>query len=136
MTRDTDRWEAEREPDQWKGLALQCATAGFEFGADMNQIEKRKFQRESILCGVGVLLLLLGVALMFSFDHFTPQQNMACCALTALGASGFLVFLPGFLSLSGALKPNDFFESLKFRAGGGAGIFILVYVLLHYSLSH
>ena len=129
--------EAVRDmPDQWKGLALQCATAGFEFGVDMKQIEKQKFQRESILCGVGVLLLMVGVFLAFKFEHFTPQQSMMCCALTALGAASFLVFLPGFLSLNGALKANEFFDSLKFRAGGGSAIFILVFYLLHFSLTH
>ena len=123
-------------PDQWKGLALQCATAGFEFGVDMKQIEKQRFQRESVLCGVGILLLLTGVVLAFKFEHFNPLQSLMCCALTGLGAAGFLVFLPGFLSLSGALKPNDQFDSLKFRAGGGSAIFILVFYLLHYSLTH
>ena len=123
-------------PDQWKGLALQCTTAGFEFGVDMKQIDKQKFQRESILCGVGVLLLLFGVTLTFKFDHFTPQQDMTCCTLVALGAASFLVFLPGFLSLSGVMKQTNLFDSLKFRAGGGAAIFILVFTLLHYSLAH
>ena len=123
-------------PEQWKGFALQCATTGFEFGADMKQIEKQRFRRESILCGVGLGLLLLGVFLAFWHEHYTPQQDMILCTLAGLGASAFLVFLPGFLSLSGTLKPNDFFDSLKFRAGGGAAIFILVFYLLHHSLSH
>ena len=123
-------------PEQWKGLALQCATAGFEFGADMKQIEKQRFQRESVLSGAGLGLLLLSVFLAFSHEHYTPQQDMILCTLTGLGASGFLVFLPGFLSLSGTLNPNEFFESLKFRAGGGAAIFILVFYLLNRSLSH
>jgi hypothetical protein len=121
-------------PDEWKGLALQCTTAGYEFGVDMKLIENQKFQRESLLCGVGIALLLVGVALAFKFDHFTPQQDMACCTLTALGAASFLIFLPGFLSLRGMLKPNIFFESLKFRAGGGAAIFLLVFIVLHHSL--
>ncbi|MGI4813527.1 MAG: hypothetical protein ACRYGG_09375 [Janthinobacterium lividum] len=123
-------------PEQWKGLALQCATTGFEFGADMKQIDKQRFQRESILCGIGLALLLLGVFLAFWHEHYTIQQDMVLCTLTGLGASSFLVFLPGFLSLSGTLTPTDLFETLKFRAGGGAAIFILVFYLLHRSLLH
>ncbi|MBB5057445.1 hypothetical protein HDF16_002151 [Granulicella aggregans] len=122
-------------PDEWKGLALQCATAGFEFGASMKLIERRKFQRESTLCGVGVLLLLLGVALIFKFNELTTAQNAICCTLVALGVSSFLVFLPGFLNLNGVLKPNPMIESMKFRAGGGIAIFVMVFLLLHYALS-
>jgi hypothetical protein len=123
-------------PIEWQGLALQCLTAGYEFGFDMNASQKMKFQRESVVSAIGIILLLIGVGLPFLVRDMSAQQSMSCCFLMSLGAAGFLVFLPGFLVLQGALKPNEYLESLKFKGGGGAAIFLLVFLFLHFVLKY
>lgn len=117
-------------PEEWRGLALQCATTGYSYGVEVNTIEKRKYIRETVLCCVGVLFIVLAVLLLFIRPSISPEQLFGCCFLLSLGAAGFLVFFPGFLSLSGAIKkPFQWFESLKFKAGGAVAIFLLVLVI-------
>lgn len=121
-------------PAAWQGLALECFNSGFEYGADMRTGEREKFIRQSILCGVGIVLILFGVGLTFIHQTLSPAQGMSCCAVIALGSAAFLVFLPGFLVLKGALAPNTQFQSLEFQGGGAAAIFVLVFCLLHFAL--
>jgi hypothetical protein len=127
--------ELEVLPSYWRGLALICANTGFNFGVNVEEIEKRNYKRESTLCGISVLFIIVGAILVFVFPNLNEQQIMIVCFLCSLGAAGFLVFLPGFLSLSGAIKPRVWLESLQFKAGGGAAIFILVFVILQHSLA-
>ncbi len=101
----------------------------------MNAIEKSTFKRESILCGVSITLIIIALVIVFLKNQMNPQQTMAICFLFALGSAGFLVFLPGFLALTGAVEPKAWLQKLEFKAGGGAAIFILAFLILHHSLS-
>ena len=121
-------------PPEWQGFALDCINFGYECGVDVQGMEKDKRTRQAILCAVGLFLLLFGVALTFLNKEMTRQQNMSCCTLISLGVAGFLVFLPGFLTLQGVMKPNPALESAKFQATGATAIFILVFCVLHYTL--
>jgi hypothetical protein len=134
MTAFTD--ELSDLPVEWRGLALQILTAGYTFGVDMNAAQEKTFKRESLLCGVGIVLLLVGVGLTFASPNLNTNQSMSCCVLISLGVAGFLVFLPGFLMLQGRLKPNGFLASLQFKGGGAVAIFLLVFLFLHYGLKY
>jgi hypothetical protein len=128
------RREIQALPPEWRGLALMCGTTTYNFGADVNSLQKIQFKRESIISGAGFVLIIVAVIIVFVIGQMNPQQLMSVCFLFALGAAGFLVFLPGFLQLSGIITPKAWLQKLEFKAGGAIAIFILVFLLLHHSL--
>lgn len=121
-------------PAKWQGLILSLLTSGIDLGAKMRAADRLKFIRETVFAGIGLLLLLLGVAIVEFSKPLSTEQSDVSCALIASGLASLLVFLPGFLKLQGALQPNDAFESVQFRAGGASSIFILTFLLLRFGL--
>jgi len=127
-------------PTEWRGFALEVFNMGLDFGVDMketNRIIHATQQRNSmIMLGIGLALLLLSIVLAFFVPNPTPQQNLLISLLAGLGAAAFVVMLPGFLELKGAMAPNPVFHSLAFKGGGGAAVFVLVFILMHWFLKH
>ena len=124
----------ERVPEEWQGLALLGFNMGFQFGVILNNANKAKLAQDRLLCLIGLGLLLVGVALFFLKNSMTGAQEVVCCVLTALGSSAFLVFLPGLLEMNGVMAPNHFFHSVKVKATGAAGIFIIVFILMRVAI--
>ena len=117
-------------PPEWQGLMMGFWVGGYQVGLEKKVLERRRFIRETGLCGCGMAFILIGIALPFVKDPLSTQQLESSRILIAGGLSAFLVFLPGFLKLQGTFKPNAAFDSLQFQAGGGAAIFILTYLTL------
>lgn len=132
--------ELECMPVEWRGFALEMFNMGYDFGVDMRETNRIAMQnqqrREFVLLGVGLVLLILGIVLAFTVKNPTTPQQTLIALIAALGAAAFIVMLPGFLELQGVMAPNLFFHSMKFKGGGGAAIFILVFVLMHFFFNH
>jgi hypothetical protein len=117
-------------PLEWQGLLLGLLVYGFDLGGSVKDDKRNMFIRDTVYSVLGILLILAGASMTFLHNDMSPEQSNASCAVIAVGVAAFLVFLPGFLKLSGAMKQTEVFESLTFKASGGIGIFILTFILL------
>ncbi|PNB04721.1 hypothetical protein C1X98_30855 [Pseudomonas sp. FW306-2-11BA] len=47
--------------------------------------------------------------------------------IIALASAGFVAFLPGMLTVQGAIKENSFLNKTSVKASGAFAVFLLVY---------
>ncbi len=122
-------------PINWQGLALEMMNLGYTFGVDVQAKEIARAKNDRMWSLMGLALLLVGIILVFVKPKMNPEQAVETSLLTAIGAAALLVNLPGFLELQGAIKPNDFVHSLKFKGAGAVAIFILTFILIRMAIT-
>ncbi|WP_260703422.1 hypothetical protein [Edaphobacter flagellatus] len=114
-----------REPCEY--LYFQAHSIGIARVEGKYSVANREHSRELRYFWVSFGLLILIIVLSLIVPSPTPWQMNVLRTIIALASAGFVAFLPGMLTVQGAIKENSFLNKTSVKASGAFAVFLLVY---------
>jgi hypothetical protein len=87
--------------------------------------QKERREKRYFWTSLAMLLIVLAVSLFIPSP--STFQITVLRLIMALAAAAFVTFLPGMLTIQGALPPSSFLNKAAVKASGAGAVFLLVY---------